>query len=349
MKKIRLGKTNLMVTKPSMGCLPLQRCGRDYAVRLIRAAYDAGINFYDTANAYTDSESKIGEALHDVRQNVILATKSAAKDKNGVIEHIKNSLHNLRTDYIDIFQLHNVDYLPDANNNNSPYAGALEAKKLGMIRHIGVTTHRITIAEECIDSGLFETMQFPFCYISSERDLNLAKRCKEKDMGFIAMKGLAGGLLTNARACHAFMARYDNVVPIWGIQRFEELEEWIKIVEDGERTGDFLDDHSIFDFIDKERKELSGNFCRSCGYCMPCSVGIDIRNCARMNMLLRRSPWKRFFSPEWREKMEKINDCIDCGLCKSKCPYELDTPSLLKYMLNDYHEFYEEHKHLLDS
>ena len=349
MKKIRLGKTELMATIPSMGCLPLQRCDRDYGVRLVRAAYEAGINFFDTANAYTDSESKMGEALHDVRGEVILATKSAAKTRDGVLAHIENSLRNFRTDYIDLFQLHNVAALPNAADPNGAYAGALEAQRQGMVRHIGVTTHRIGVAEECVDSGLFETMQFPFCYISSERDLALAELCREKDMGFIAMKGLAGGLLTNARACQAFMSRHDNVVPIWGIQRFGELQEWLDAAAEEERNGGAWDDPEIWDFISRERRELSGTFCRSCGYCMPCPQGIEIRNCARMNMLLRRSPWQQYFTPEWQAKMAKIEDCLECGACSSKCPYELDTPSLLKAMLKDYREFYEEHRHLLPA
>ncbi len=345
MKKVRLGKTGIMVTKTSMGCLPLQRCERSYAVRLVRAAYESGINFFDTARAYSDSESKTGEALRGVRDRVVLATKSQARDKKGLLQHIESSLKALQTDYIDIFQLHNVPGLPDPDDPDGAYAGALEARRRGLIGHIGVTTHRISVAEECVDSGLFETVQFPFCYISSERDLALAGRCREADIGFIAMKGLAGGLLTDARACHAFMERYGNVVPIWGIQRFEELEQWIALAS-GDGAGAVPDD-AVWEHIARERQELSGAFCRSCGYCMPCPAGIEIRNCARMNMLLRRSPWEQYFTPEWRAKMEKINECRRCGACRSKCPYELDPPELLQYMLKDYNEFYEAHKHLL--
>lgn len=339
MKKIRLGKTNFQVTKPALGCLPLQRCDREYAIKLIRAAYDAGINFYDTANAYTDSESKIGDALSDVRENVIIATKSTSREKNGVLEHIQNSLRAMKTDYIDLFQFHNVPEIPDINDKNGAFAGALEAKERGWIRHIGITTHRVDVAERSIDTGLFETLQFPFSYISSERDLALAQKCKEADVGFIAMKGLAGGLLTNVRACHAFMEQYDNVVPIWGIQRMEELKDWLDLAEENVQM-----DSELSAFIQKEKEQLMGSFCRSCGYCMPCPVGIDIRNCARMNMLLRRSPWKQYYTPEWKKEMGKINDCLNCGQCKSRCPYELNTPELLKYMLKDYDEYYNEHK-----
>ncbi|MGM9541621.1 MAG: aldo/keto reductase [Candidatus Limivicinus sp.] len=339
MRKIRLGKTELMVTSTAMGCLPVQRCDEDYAVRLLRTAYEGGINYFDTANAYTDSEKKIGLALSDVRDKIIISTKSAARDKAGVLAHIENSLRMMKTDYIDLFQFHQVTEVPDPNDPNGAYAGALEAKEKGWIRHIGVTSHRVNIAENCIASGLFETLQFPFSYISSERDLALAQKCKEADMGYIAMKGLAGGMLNNARACHAFMKSYDNVVPIWGIQKLEELAQWLALAEEDPDL-----DEELSAFIRQERQELSGSFCRSCGYCMPCPAGIEIFNCARMNMLLRRSPWQQYMTDTWREKMEKINDCIGCRSCSSRCPYQLDTPNLLKFMLKDYREFYEAHK-----
>lgn len=339
MQKIRLGKTELMVTKTALGCLPLQRCSDEEAVRLIRAAYEGGINYFDTANSYTDSEKKLGLALSDVRDKLIISTKSAARDKAGVLAHIENSLRMLKTDYIDLFQFHQVPEVPDPNDPNGAYAAALEAKERGWIRHIGVTSHRVDVAEECIASGYFETLQFPFSYISAERDLALADKCREADMGFIAMKGLAGGMLTNTRACHAFMKQYDNVVPIWGMQRIEELQQWLEVAEEDPSM-----DEELAAFIKHERQELSGSFCRSCGYCLPCPAGIEIFNCARMNMLLRRSPWKQYYSPEWQEKMSRIENCIGCHHCSSHCPYQLDTPNLLKYMLKDYREFYEAHK-----
>ncbi len=342
MRKIRLGKTELMVSSTAMGCLPVQRCDEEYAVKLLQAAYDGGINYFDTANAYTDSEKKIGLALSDVRDKIIISTKSAAKDRDGVLSHIENSLRMMKTDHIDLFQFHQVTEVPDPDDPNGAYAGALIAKERGWIDHIGVTSHRVNIAEDCIASGLFETLQFPFSYISNDRDLALAEKCKEADMGYIAMKGLAGGLLNNARACYAFMKGYDNVVPIWGIQKMDELEQWLALSREDPDMDPELDS-----FIRKDRQELSGSFCRSCGYCMPCPAGIEIYNCARMNMLLRRSLWQQYMTDEWREKMEKINDCIGCRSCASRCPYQLDTPNLLKYMLKDYREFYEAHKNLL--
>ena len=312
LKTLLLGNTGLTVTKPAMGCLPLQRCSVEDAVRLLQAAYEGGIRYFDTANAYTDSEKKIGLALSDVRK------------------------------YIDLFQFHQVAEVPDIDDPEGAFAGALEAKQRGWIRHIGFTSHRVDVAERCIDTGNFETCQFPFSYISDERDSGLPEKCKKAGMGFIAMKGLAGGMLTNARACHAFMEQYDNVVPIWGIQKMEELQEWLAVAKENPSM-----DEELAEVIRKDRQELAGSFCRSCGYCMPCTVGIEIRNCARMNMLLRRSPWQQYMTDEWYAKMQKINDCVNCRICVSKCPYGLDQPSLLKYMLKDYNEFYESHKHLL--
>ena len=338
MRKIRLGKTELMVTSTAMGCLPVQRCDEDYAVRLLRAAYEGGINYFDTANAYTDSEKKIGLALSDVREQIILSTKSAARDKAGVLAHIENSLRMMKTDYIDLFQFHQVTEVPDPNDPNGAYAGALEAREKGWIRHIGVTSHRVNIAEECIASGLFETLQFPFSYISSERDLALAQKCKEADMGFIAMKGLSGGLLNNAAACYAFMAQYDNVVPIWGIQHEWELDQWIELTKNPPALTEELKA-----VIEHDRKELAGSFCRSCGYCLPCAANIDIPQSARMSALLRRSPYQKYMTEVWYEKMHRIENCLHCDACKSRCPYGLDTPALLRQQLLDYDAFYAEH------
>lgn len=339
MKKIRLGKTELMVTKTAMGCLPVQRCDTDYAVKLLRRAYEGGINFFDTANKYSDSEMKIGLALSDVRENIVISTKSADRTRAGVLEHIRHSLDMMKTDYIDLFQFHQVEEALDYADSEGAYAGALEAKNLGLIRHIGITTHRINIAEDAIESGKFETLQFPFSYISTERDLALAEKCKAADMGFLAMKGLAGGLLNKPEVCQKFMNQYDNVVPLWGIQRMEELEDWLRLASD-----DIMMDAETAAYIKKEREELAGTFCRGCGYCCPCPAGIEIFNLARLNMLLRRSLWKQYYTADFRAKVEKINDCMECYACASKCPYELDTPKLLKYMLKDYNEFYEAHK-----
>lgn len=338
MKKVRLGRTELMVTKTAFGALPVQRIGHADAKALLRRAYDSGINYFDTANAYTDSEEKIGEALSDVRHNIVISTKSGGGDKKTVQSHIEESLRRLKTDYIDLFQFHNPAQLPDINDPDGSFAAALEAKQKGYVRHIGITNHRLKVALAAVDSGNFETMQFPFCYLSSGKDVDLVNRCKAADMGFIAMKGLSGGMLNNAAACYAFMQGYDNVVPIWGVQHEWELDQWLELTEENQQLTPALQA-----VIDHDRKELAHNFCRSCGYCLPCSAGIDIPQAARMAMLLRRSPYQPYMTDEWYAKMHKIEDCIHCDVCKSRCPYELDTPELLQAMLKDYDAFYAQH------
>ena len=337
-KKVRLGKTDLWVTKTAFGALPVQRIDRQAAKRLLRRAYDSGINYFDTANMYTDSEEKIGEALSDVRQNIIISTKSGGKDKKTVQAHIEESLRRMKTDYIDLFQFHNPAEMPDPNDPEGPFAAALEAREKGYIRHIGITNHRLKVARQAIASGWFETLQFPFCYLASRQDIELVEQCRASDMGFIAMKGLSGGMLNNARACYAFMQEYDNVVPIWGIQHEWELDQWLELSADEVRMTPELQA-----VIDRDRKELARNFCRSCGYCLPCTAGIDIPQAARMAMLLRRSPYRPYMSDEWYAKMHKIEECVHCDACRSRCPYQLNTPELLQAMLKDYDQFYAEH------
>lgn len=339
MNKITLGKSGLVVSKPGFGALPIQRADMETAKAILRRAVEGGITYFDSANGYTDSEEKLGAALAGIpRESYVISTKSGGKDRETLAKHIDLSLMRLRTDYIDLFQFHNVTAMPDEAMLSAAYA----AREAGKLRHIGVTTHNIGLAFDLVNSGLFETLQFPFSYLSGEKEKELVKLCAEKNVGFIAMKGLAGGLLTNARACHAFMKAHENVVPIWGIQRMEELEEWLALAEEDPALDD-----GLCAAIEADRKALSGSFCRGCGYCEPCPAGIEIHTCARMNMLLRRSPWQPLLSDETREKMERISDCIHCGGCAKKCPYGLNASELMPLMLEDYHAFYAEHKPLL--
>lgn len=339
MNKIKLGRTNLMVSRSGFGALPIQRITFDEAKAILRKAYESGINFFDTARAYTDSEEKIGYALADIRKNIIIATKSHAKDKKSLLQDLATSLKNLKTDYVDILQLHNPAELPNPADEESLYAGLMEAKQKGMIRFAGLTNHHITKAIHAAESGLYDTIQFPLNSLSSEEDLRLVEICKQKDIGVIAMKGMSGGLITNAATTFSFLRQYDNLVPIWGIQRMSELEEFIAL----EKQPPVLDD-AMWELIRKDRSELAGNFCRGCGYCLPCPAGIEIPTQARISLLLRRAPYRPFLEDSFKEKMDRINDCIGCDHCKNHCPYELDTPNLLKRELQNYNEFYAAHK-----
>ena len=330
MKQIVLGKTGITTPQNAFGALPVQRVDMNTAVKLLRRAYEGGMIFFDTARAYSDSEEKLGEAFDGMRDRIYISSKTQAKTPEKFWSDLETTLKNLRTDYLDIYQFHCASVCYRPGDGTGMYEAMVEAKKQGKIRHIGITAHLIGVAEDIVKSGLYETLQFPFSYLANEREIKLAEDTEKAGMGFIAMKGLAGGLLTNSKACMAFMSKY-NALPIWGIQREEELEEWLSFFnEDIEMTDE------IAAFIEEDRKSLQGDFCRGCGYCMPCSVGIQINNCARMSQLIRRAPSANFLGEEWQGLMGKIEDCIDCGLCKSKCPYGLDTPNLLRKNLADY-------------
>ena len=333
MDTIRLGRTGLVVSKNGFGALPIQRVSKEDAVHLLRKAYDGGINYFDTARFYTDSEEKIGLALSDVRENIIISTKTMQTNVEGFWRELEESLAILKTDYIDIYQFHNPAFCPKPGDGTGLYEAMLEAKRLGKIRHIGITNHRLSVAEEAVRSGLYETLQFPFSYLASEKEEALVKLCEEMDVGFICMKALAGGLITRSDAAYAFLADYP-VVPIWGVQRESELDEFLEYIDNPPALTD-----EIREFIESERQELSGDFCRGCGYCMPCPMGIEINNCARMSLMIRRAPVAAQLSEASRAKMKKIEECINCGKCKSLCPYGLDTPALLKKNYEDYKTF----------
>ena len=332
MRQIVLGKTGISAPQNGFGALPVQRCSTEEAVRILRKAYDGGMRFFDTARAYTDSEEKVGIAFKGMRDKVIIATKSGAKTPEGIRKDLETSLSLLKTDYIDIYQLHMAPQCYRPGDGTGVYECLLELKAEGKIRHIGITAHLLSVAREAIESGLYETLQFPFSYLSSDQELALVKGCKEKNMGFIAMKSLAGGLITNAKAAMAFTQQYDNVMPIWGIQKESELDEWLAFMDE---TPDM--DEEIRAFIDKERQELQGSFCRGCGYCLSsCPMQIKINNCARTSLMIRRAPTDYWFSKEWQDEMEHTQDCIECRACEEHCPYSLPIPELLKKNYEDY-------------
>jgi predicted aldo/keto reductase-like oxidoreductase len=337
-KTIRLGRTDLQVSRSGFGAIPIQRIGIDQAKHLLLKAYRGGINFFDTARTYTDSEEKIGVALSDVREEIILATKSPAVDRDGVLQDLETSLEKLQTDYVDIYQLHNPKSLPDPDDPNGPYRATLEAKEQGKIRFIGFTNHRLDVALEAAASDLYDTIQFPLSSLSSDEDLQLIEECKKRDIGVIAMKALSGGLITNVPATFTFLRQYDNVVPIWGIERDADLDEFLSLEQNPPALNE-----EMWQAIERDRAELSGAFCRGCGYCLPCPVDIPINMAARLSYLLDRSVYQRFLTDEWKEKMERIADCTECGQCSDRCPYDLDTPSLLKSQLESYRAFYQEH------
>lgn len=314
--------------------MPIQRIPLEDAVYLLRKSYDNGVRFYDTARFYTDSEEKLGAAFEGVRDNVFIASKTTAQTAKGFWTDLEITLNNLKTDYLDLYQFHNPSSCPKPRDGAGLYEAMREAKQKGIVRHIGMTNHRLSVAKEAIESGLYETLQFPFSYLSGEQELELVRMCKETDMGFIAMKALAGGLITNSAAAYAYLDQFDNVLPIWGVQRESELDEFLSYNDNPPTMTD-----EIESVIEADRKELAGEFCRGCGYCMPCPAGIDISTCARMSLLLRRAPLDIYSNEEHQAKMKKIEECFNCRKCVIQCPYGLDTPNLLKKNYEDFKKF----------
>ena len=329
MATVTLGSTNITVPKNGFGALPIQRITKEEAVALLRRAYEGGIRFFDTARSYTDSEEKVGAAFAGMREKIFIATKVPRFTVEAFWEDLHTSLSKLGTDYVD----HNPDFCPKPGDGTGLYEAMLEARDQGKIRHIGITNHRLGVAQEAIASGLYETLQFPFSYLATEKELALVEGCAEKNMGFIAMKALAGGTITNSAAAYAYLAQFDNVLPIWGVQRPRELEEFLSYQDNPPALTEELQA-----LIEKDRRELAGSFCRGCGYCMPCPQGIEINSCARMSLMIRRAPTQGWLGERWQAEMSKIDSCLHCGQCSSKCPYGLDTPALLAENLKDYRE-----------
>lgn len=334
MEKVRLGRTNIVVNRNGFGALPVQRVNKEEAKVILKKAYTNGINFFDSARAYSDSEEKIGLSLSDVRKDIYIATKTMATTVEDFWRDLNTSLELLKTDYIDIYQFHNPSFCPKPNDGTGLYEAMLEAKEQGKIKHIGITNHRLHVAKEAVESGLYDTLQFPFSYLASDKEEELVRLCKEKDIGFICMKALSGGLITRSDVAYAYLAQFDNTLPIWGIQKEKELDEFISYNDNPPVLND-----EIKAIIEHDRQELADEFCRGCGYCMPCPMRIEINQCARMSLMLRRSPSANWLSPHWQEEMKKIETCINCGKCKAHCPYNLNTPELLKKNYEDYKTF----------
>ena len=331
MNTVVLGSTNIKSNKNAFGALPIQRASMDDAIKILQKAYNSGFTFFDTARHYSDSEEKLGMALSKVRKDIIITTKTMATTVDEFWKDLNTSLTKLQTDYIDIYQFHNPDFCPLPGDNSGLYEAMEEAKNQGKIRFIGITNHNLDIAKEAILSGKYATLQYPFSYLSAQCDIDIVNLCKSKNIGFIAMKALSGGLITRSDAAYAWLDKFDNVLPIWGIQKETELDEFISYIKNPPSLTNDIDK-----MIEQDRIELAGNFCRGCGYCMPCPVEITINLCARMSPMIRRSPSAKWLSEEGQAMMMNIENCLDCGQCKSKCPYDLDTPNLLRQNLEDY-------------
>jgi len=330
MERIRLGRTGLEVCADGFGALPIQRMSMPDAAALLRRARAVGIDFFDTPRAYTDSEAKLKAAFEGNWDGIVLASKTMAKNVADFWRELDKSLAELGRDHIDLYQFHMPQQCYKPGDGTGMYEAMLEAKAQGKIRFIGMTAHRLDRAQQCIDSGLYDTLQFPFSYLSGPQEEALVAGCKAQDMGFIAMKALSGGLITDIAAARAYMGRFDNVVPIWGLQRESELDALLADRAAGRASGPEVEKR-----IAADRAELGGAFCRGCGYCMPCPVGIEISMCARIMLFSRRASMD-MFTPEWQHKMAQTRNCIECGECAKACPYDLGPPALMQKNYTEY-------------
>lgn len=334
MLRATLGRTGLEVNKDGFGALPIQRISVPEAGALLGAALDGGINFFDTARGYSNSEEKIGLALGARRDEFVLATKTPATTAEDFWRDSETSLGFLKTDHIDIYQFHTPPFCPLPGDGTGLYEAMEQARAQGKIRFIGITNHRLPVARQAVESGLYDTLQYPFNYLSGQEEQDLVRLCAERNVGFIAMKALSGGLLTDVATSRAWLAQYPGAVPIWGLQRQSELDALFAAMGGEARLTD-----ARMERIEADRKELSGSFCRSCGYCMPCPVGIQINQCARMGQLLRRAPAQDWLTEHWQAEMKRTTECVECGQCAKKCPYGLNPAQLIKASYADYLTF----------
>lgn len=337
MEKVRLGRTDLMVSRVSMGCIPIQLLSEKEAVELLRYAYDQDVNFYDTAHIYTDSEAKLGAAFSGtMRSNVIIATKAQSDTYEKTVEQLEESLRRLKTDYIDLYQWHNPAKIENFLEKRGPYQAMLDAQKAGKIRFIGITQHSLDRAGFAVESGKFDTLQFPLSLLSTPEEIAISFRCAELDLGVIAMKGMCGGLLPDGRLPFTFLNQYRHIVPIWGVKKAEELNQFLDLAKRPEAFTEEMQAEA-----DRLRKEYGDDFCRCCGYCLPCPQGISIPLAARVTTMVKRGAMLDF-TPEQYEIMAKIDTCVHCGECSSRCPYQLDVPRLLKEQQQAFMKFYKE-------
>jgi len=323
-----LGSTGLKVSSIGFGGIPLQRIDKNEAKDIIIKAEENGINFIDTARGYTTSEEFIGEALEGRRDKWIIATKSMVRDKESMINDVKTSLKNLRTEYIDIYQFHNIKTMEEYEkvlSENGAYSALQQFKEEGKIGHIGITSHSIDMLKIAIESGKFETVMYPYNIVEKQAE-DLFTRAKELNIGVIAMKPMAGGALTEGTLALKYILQNDNVTcAIPGMASIKEVEENSKVGS----SKNVLTEEEISRIKDIAA-ELGTEFCRRCSYCAPCPKGIDIPN-----IFLLQGYKERYNLAEWAEKRysaQKVTaqDCVECGACEQKCPYDLPIRKMLK-------------------
>jgi len=328
MEKIRLGRTEMMVSGLGFGGIPIQRVSEEEAIAVVRKCLELGINFLDTAYRYTTSEEKIGKAIKGKREGLFLASKSFASTREEMEKHIESSLESLDVDYIDLYQFHHVSdakTLETVLDPDGPRGAIEDAMRAGLVKHMGVTSHQIDIAKDTVKTGLFETIMFPLNFMSYEGREELLPLCKEHDVGFIAMKPLAGGMVDNATIAIKYLLQFPDIVIIPGIERVPEIEEIARVFQGPKEmtAGEKRE-------MERIRQELGSRFCRRCDYCQPCQAEIPISDVMSFPSLAKRMPPVRIYTGKFTESYVKVEECTDCGECEERCPYNLPIRDMMK-------------------
>lgn len=321
-----LGKTNIFINRVGLGGIPIQRVNQLKVNDLIDYLMNNNVNFIDTARGYTCSEEYLGNSLKGKREKFFIATKSMSRSYDDMKNDIELSLEKLQTTYIDLYQLHNLksdEEYKIVMGPNGAYKALLEAKEKGLIKHIGITSHSYDFLYKIIDTHLFETIQFPY-NIVEDRSKYLFRKAKELGIGTICMKPLAGGAIENGLVAIKYLLNDENVdVVIPGMAEIAEAK-----VNLSAEKGAYTPEEEIY--IKNIKEKLNDNFCRRCGYCAPCAKGIDIPNCFVFYGYHERYDLKEWAISRYNSLKTHAGDCIECGLCKAKCPYGIDIPNELK-------------------
>jgi predicted aldo/keto reductase-like oxidoreductase len=333
MEKRRLGRTGLDVTAISFGALPIQRYSMEDAGPVLQAALDAGINFIDTARAYTDSEEKIGQHIAHRRSEYYLATKSMSRDKASMARDIDLSLSHMKTDYIDLYQVHNIKARQDFEAVMAP-GGALEALKeaqqAGKIGHIGVTGHSLPLLIEAVKTNEFSTVQVPFNFIETGALEELFPLAQSLDVGRIVMKPLGGGQVRSVDLALRFLLEHDISVAIPGMDQVEQIAQNTAPARQFQPLTE-----AEKNILKAEAEEIGPNFCRRCGYCLPCVAGIDIPGMFIFHLQYACYGLKEAIPKRYAALPAKASDCIECGACEQRCPYDLPIRDRLKKVAQD--------------